>query len=259
MNPVKRIHNFIRYRVMPAHNMLTHPAEIFYFEQYAKYILPYLEEGKTLLDIGCQHGRFTIPAIQAGMIVTATDIKPIYKKSIRLQTGNHSFEFRNETLAQSTEQLPASSFDVVLCIELLYNLPSPGENIRKLARLVKPGGALITSHRSVGYYIYRYIREKNFDAARKLLSGNHPDYNAQTKFQLEQMYYSAGLSVQSITPIGIFSGFGKDAFSGIANPAKMTDQQKNELQSFETDKQLQDKFGESGRYWLVCGMMNNEM
>jgi 2-polyprenyl-3-methyl-5-hydroxy-6-metoxy-1,4-benzoquinol methylase len=252
MNPAKRINNFIRYRLLPPHNMLTHPAERFYFEQYAEKILPYFGPDKTLLDIGCQHGRFTISAVKASMKVTATDIKPEYFRSIQKHIGNDSVQFRLEHLEVSLEQLPSSAFDVVLCIELLYNLPHTAENIQKLAKLLKPGGVLITSHRSKGYYIYRFLREKNFDALQKILSANHTDYNAQSASELNDIFTGAGLKVKNISPIGMFSGFGKDAFSGIANPVILTMHQKNELKILETNPQLQAMFGECARYWLVC-------
>lgn len=257
MNLRKRIKNFIRYRLIPPHNMLTHAAEQFYYQEYAEIILPYFQEGKSLLDIGCQHGRFTIPAVRSGMIVTATDINPKFFRSIRKHTGNHSVQFRHESLQESVERLSESSFDIVLCLELLYNLQDTSENIRKLSRLVNPGGVLITSHRTYGYYIYRFIREKNFDAVGQIIHGNHPDYNAQNKAELMNFYASAGLDVKNITPVGMFSGFGSDAFSGIANPSKMTEGHKNKLKSLERDKLLQGMLGESARYWLICGMKQN--
>ncbi|MDY0103881.1 MAG: methyltransferase domain-containing protein [Lentimicrobium sp.] len=237
---------------MPPHNMFTHKAEHFYYEEYYHYISPYLLKGQKLLDIGCQMGRFTIPAASAGMNVTATDLKKSYFRFISKKiNGKGNVEFRHETLDQSLENLPADYFDVILCLELLYNLPDPQQNIKKLSKLLKPGGVLITSHRSLGYYLYRYAKEKNFNAARLILDDKHPDYNAQTVQSLTIMCGEAGLELMRMAPIGMFSGFGSDAFSGILNPAKLVDEHKDELFQIETNPALVELFANSARYNLM--------
>ena len=248
----RRVLNFVKYRLLPPHNMFTHKAEQFYYEEYSHHISPWLVKGQSLLDIGCQMGRFTIPAALAGMKVTATDIRTGYFRFISKKiNGRGNVEFRHETLEQSLNNLPQQRFDVILCLELLYNLPEPLQNIKKLSLLLKPGGVLITSHRSPGYYLFRYIREKKFEAAGRILNANHPDYNAQTSEELVEMCRQSGLELLKLAPIGLFSGFGSDAFSGIANPEKMTDDQKKELFSLETNPQLMQLFANSARYHLM--------
>ncbi len=232
--------------------MFTHKAERFYYEEYNHYISPFLLKGQSLLDIGCQMGRFTIPAALAGMNVTATDLRKSYFRFISKRIeGRGNVEFRHETLDQSLKNLPQSHFDVILCLELLYNLPDPLQNIQKLSILLKPGGVLITSHRSPGYYLHRYIREKNFDAARLILDAKHPDYNAQTIEELTEMCRKLELKLMQLAPIGMFSGFGSDAFSGISNPAKLTENQQKELFSLETNADLIHLFSNSARYNLM--------
>ena len=248
----RRILNFLKYRLLPPHNMFTHQAERFYFAEYDHYISPYLVKGHNLLDIGCQMGRFTIPAALAGMNVTATDLRKSYFRFISKKIeGKGNVEFRHEPLNQSLRNLPANQFDVILCLELLYNLPDPLQNIQKLSALLKPGGVLITSHRSPGYYLYRYIREQNFDAARLILDARHPDYNAQTVEELTQICSKSGLKLLQLAPIGMFSGFGSDAFAGILNPAKLTENQKKQLFMLETNAGLVHLFPNSARYNLM--------
>lgn len=248
----RRVINFMKYRLLPPHNMFTHKAERFYYEEYSHYISPYLVKGQNLLDIGCQMGRFTIPAALAGMNVVATDLRQSYFRFISKRIeGRGNVEFRHETLEQSLNNLPANHFDVILCLELLYNLPDSLQNIQKLTTLLKSGGVLITSHRSPGYYIYRYIREKNFEAARLILDAQHPDYNAQTAEELTEICRKLGLNLMQLAPIGMFSGFGNDAFSGISNPAKLTEAQKNELFRLETNSGLIRLFRNSARYNLM--------
>ncbi len=254
LNFARRVLNFARYRLIPPHNMFTHKAEQFYFEEYNRYISPYLVKGQTMLDIGCQMGRFTIPAALKGLNVVATDIRTSYFRFISKKiNGKGNVEFRLETLEQSLKSLPKGHFDVVMCLELLYNLPDPAQNLQKLAMLLKPGGVLITSHRSPGYYLFRFIREKNYEAANLILQANHPDYNAQTVDELKTLCLQSDLELLQLVPIGLFSGFGSDAFSGIANPAKMSEQNKLALSRFETNHDLSQMFGNSARYNLMIG------
>lgn len=251
MSFFNRAFNFVIRKLSKPHNMLTSKAEQYYFLQYYRILEPLFRQDMSILDIGCQYGRFTIPAYQAGMTVTATDINQKYFRAIDKKVPGHSISFRHETIDQSCKFLPPQSFDIILCLELLYNLPDTSEYISKLSSLLKPGGILITSHRSIGYYIYRYIREKKFQDIQKILAGTHHDYNCQTPDELQSLFVKSQLEIQSINPIGVFSGFGKDAFSGIANPDRLTDFFKTELQKLETDLYLSNLFMNNARYLMV--------
>lgn len=232
--------------------MYTHKAERFYFEEYASHILPFFEKGKSLLDIGCQMGRFTIPAAKAGMEITATDIKSGFFRFIKRQLKGYSqITFRKENLEQTCQAFPPESFDMILCIELLYNLHDPDENIKKLALLLKPGGLLVTSHRTPGYYIYRFVKTSNYKAINQIIDGNHPYYNAQTMDKLKQILRDSNLNVKCVEPIGMFSGFGKDAFTHIANPGKLNPEQKSALKMLETSPELKNLFSNNARYLLA--------
>lgn len=240
------------YRLMPPHNMFTHPAEKYYYQQYNHHISRYLERGKTLLDVGCQMGRFTIPAAIAGMHVTATDIRTSYFKFISKQINNRgNVDFRHETLEKSLAELENQRFDVVMCLELLYNLSEPENNFKALSRLVKPDGVIITSHRTPGYYLYRFIREKKYIEAGMILSKNHRYYNAQTPAELSSWCSDSGLELLSLVPVGVFSGFGSDAFTGIANPGKLNSEQTKQLNELETNAELQKLFINNARYMLL--------
>lgn len=248
----RRVLNFTKYRLLLPHNRISLKAERFYYEEYSHYISPYIIKGHTLLDAGCGMGRFTIPAALAGMKVTATNVRTDHFRHIsRKIDGRGNVEFRHETLEKSLKSLPQQHFDVILCLGLLHNLPEPQQNIKKLSLLLRPGGVLITSHRSPGYYLFRYIRERNFDAARRFSDANHPDYNAQTSEDLMEMCRQSGLELIKLAPIGLFSGHGSDAFSGIANPGKMSEEEKQKLFSLEIHPQLMQLFANSARYNLM--------
>lgn len=232
--------------------MYTHKAERFYYNEYANHILPYFKKGNSLLDIGCQKGRFTIPAANAGMEITATDIKSGFFRFIKRQLRGYAhITYRKETLEQTCKAFPPESFDVILCVELLYNLPDIDQNIQKLALLLKPGGVLITSHRTPGYYIYRFVKTKNFEAVRQIMDGTHSYYNAQTSEEIKRILLNTNLEIECVEPIGMFSGFGKDAFTYFANPGKLKSDKREALKMLETNHRLKALFSNNARYLLA--------
>jgi hypothetical protein len=86
------------------------------------------------------------------------------------------------------------------------------------------------------------------------LVGNHPCYNAQTPAELINWCSKSGLELLKIVPIGIFSGFGSDAFSGIANPGKLNQQQSAGLSKMENNADLQKMFLNNARYNLLIAV-----
>jgi 2-polyprenyl-3-methyl-5-hydroxy-6-metoxy-1,4-benzoquinol methylase len=246
----KKIISHIKYKVMPPYNMYKNSGEQFYFRQYAQHILPYFQAEKSLLDIGCQYGRFSIPAAQSDMRVTASDIRRIFFSSIQKKCNNTKYpiQFRKETIDETIKHLSNEEFDIILCIELLYNLPNFSEIITQLSSLLALNGKLITSHRTKAYYIYRFIKEKRWGEIESLLANKHPRYNAQSTQELFDLYTNSNLKIIKMFPVGMFSGMGNDAFSYHANPLKMNDKEKEILFQYETSSELISSYIENARY-----------
>lgn len=238
-----------------AHNMYSHRAEKFYFNLYFDYIQKYLKKGARVLDIGCQYGRFTIPLANAGFKVTATDLYERYFRYIKRKLiKKAAVKFLKESIQETIKKQPLSFYDVILCLEVLYILPKYlfiKDLIMGMSRLLKPKGVLITSHRSVGYYLYRFIKEKKFKEAEAISSGKHAKFNCQTPEQLKDLYSKCNLNILQIKPIGIFSGFFSDPFKSVANPIKLKKDQLAELKKFETNSFLHSLFINNARYILV--------
>lgn len=238
--------------------MYTHKAEQHYFELYYPTIKQYLAPHSNLLDIGCQNGRFTIPLANEGHTLTATDIDDTYFEFIQSHiSDSKSINFHKEQIIKSISRLPQGHFDGILCLELLYTMHNTPELLRGLLKLIKPKGLLITSHRPLGFYIYQYIKEKNFRALFQMLNDKHPAFNAQTPEALRELYTKAGYYVEEIKPIGMFSGFSKDPFLSIANPELMEPSHLDNLSKLESNPQLQSMFANNARYLLVVARANN--
>lgn len=248
MSLVNKIKNKLKQVITKPANMHTHPGEQHYFDLYFNYIKPHLKSNKKALDIGCQFGRFTIPMTELEIEVTATDIKQEYWNYVEQKVGNKA-NFRLEKVDETIQNLKANRFDYVLCLELLYNLQDFEETLKGLTNLLEENGIGFFSHRTYGYYIYRYLKEGNFEAIQEILEGKHHDYNAQSVEELKAFYENLGMRVLDIKPIGMFSGFGADAFTPIHDVTKS--QEKDALNSLELNPKLVEMFQNNARYLLV--------
>jgi SAM-dependent methyltransferase len=137
---------------------------------------------------------------------------------------------------------PEWAFDLVLCAEVLYMGPEPQALLGRLAGVVRPGGLLCVSHRPQAYYLLEALRRGAFEAAVFIsrhqegpLSYYEPGYyNWQTGPQLQDMYASLGLTIRDAFPVDRFAWL-----SGL-DPARLTDQQREELLALERSTPLQD-------------------
>ena len=100
--------------------------------------------GKKVLEAGCGSGRFTEVLLAEGATVIALDLSSAVD-ALRANLPRHP----KLTVLQADIRVPPialGSMDVVVCIGVLQHTPSPEESIAALARLLKPGGALIIDH-----------------------------------------------------------------------------------------------------------------
>ena len=233
------------------YNMHTYKAEQFYFRQYFSYIEPCLAPGMKILDIGCQYGRFTIPLAERGYDITATDLNDKFFKYISKKLPHNKISFRKEGIQTTINELQGWKFDLILCLELLYYVPDAGEILRNLKTLLSDKGIIVISYRSMGYYIYRYIKQKKFEDIDKLLSHTHSDYNAWFADELMILYESSGLEIISMNGVGLFSGYENDPFADIYNPAKADNDSNRFIYRLENDNKIQQHFLDNSRYILV--------
>ncbi|RSN62127.1 SAM-dependent methyltransferase [Streptomyces sp. WAC 04229] len=106
-----------------------------------------LREGDRVLDAGCGTGR-ALPPLRAAVgpsgLVLGADLTPAM-----LQAAVRAGRDRDgRLLLADVAALPlrARSLDAVFAAGLIAHLPEPGVNLRELARVVRPGGALALFH-----------------------------------------------------------------------------------------------------------------
>jgi 2-polyprenyl-6-hydroxyphenyl methylase / 3-demethylubiquinone-9 3-methyltransferase len=102
--------------------------------------------GARVLDVGCGGGLLAEALARAGATVTAIDLAPGMIEVARLHAAASSLDIDYRVAAaEDVARIPADGFDLVTCMEMLEHVPEPGSVVATLARLVRPGGALIVS------------------------------------------------------------------------------------------------------------------
>lgn len=116
---------------------------------------------------------------------------------------------------------PDSSFDAIMCIEVLEHLPDPIQAIKEFSRLLKQGGHLILTapfcslthyapyHFSTGfnrYWYEKHLVEHGFEVFEISANGNYFDYMAQEINRLPsiaQRYAKSNLTLIEIVCMSI--------------------------------------------------------
>ena len=106
-----------------------------------------LREGDRVLDAGCGTGRALTPlraAVGPSGVVVGADLTPaMLQAAVRAGRDDDG-----RLLLADVAALPLRThvLDAVFAAGLIAHLPQPGENLRELARVVRPGGMLALFH-----------------------------------------------------------------------------------------------------------------
>ena len=106
-----------------------------------------LREGARVLDAGCGTGRALPPlrdAVGPSGVVLGADLTPAMLEA----AARAGRDADGLLLLADVSALPvrSESLDAVFAAGLIAHLPNPAENLRELARVVRPGGTLALFH-----------------------------------------------------------------------------------------------------------------
>lgn len=123
----------------------THPLYPHFAEQL-RWVLALQDwRGQRVLDISTGKGRFAVNLAAQGAEATALDIAPQMLALAQRAADEHGVGV--QFLQADAEQLPFpdAAFDTVLCMEAIMHVPHPQRLVNEMARVVRPGGAVILS------------------------------------------------------------------------------------------------------------------
>src|ERR1022692_34117 len=162
-------------------------------ENSAAYLLPYLEPGMTVLDVGCGPGTITadVAALIAPGRLTASEVTAdalALAQAEAASRGQGNIDFAVSDV--HALEFPAGAFDVVHAHQVLQHVGDPVQALREMRRVCKPGGILSARDSDYAAFawfpavpeltewmaLYQRVARSNGgepDAGRRLLSGGH--------------------------------------------------------------------------------------
>ena len=234
-----------------SYDMFEDSAEQFYAEVYLKHILDTIQVGRKLrvLDLGCGHGRFAIPIAALGHEVTAFDANEVALARAREHAEQQgvSVDFR---LADFWLE-KFGTYDVLLAIESLNGTLDELERFLPFAfGHLDNGGLMILAVRTQYYQAATLLKARDYDGALRVTTDT-----AKTRWlephELRATLLSAGYEVLDTVGIGVISGLEFDPLGFLANPAKLTANEKHVLEQIELKFGSQNEVAGCARYILA--------
>jgi SAM-dependent methyltransferase len=256
-------------RCAASYDMYAEEDEGYYAKVYLHFITErikevYGERRLSILDAGCGQGRLSIPLASKGHDVVGFDLSPKAIESAQRYAADNNVgvDFRVADITSCINTIEPSSFDCVICTEVLYMLKEYKNIIAGLCRVLRPGGLLFLSIRSKYFYLLRSLLNRRWDEALVVcrqeegyLSGYYFNWHTSNN-QIESLLRSYGISQLRFHAIGICSGIADDPLSSIARPALLKPSEQNIL--FDVEVELSQIYNEVGRYTLVSGVKDAE-
>jgi 2-polyprenyl-6-hydroxyphenyl methylase/3-demethylubiquinone-9 3-methyltransferase len=154
-----------------------------------------------IIDVGCGGGLISMPMSDLGSNVTCLDANENNIKAASDYAKQHNLqvEFVNSTVEEfifATKK--PSSYDVVLCLEVIEHVANPPEFVQNLTKLLKPNGLMILStiNRTLKSYLQAIIMAEY--VLGWMPRGTH-DYNKFVKpSELKKMIQDSAFDLQEL-------------------------------------------------------------
>lgn len=112
-----------------------HASPLVHEEAFAV-LAPYLSQGCRTVDLGAGSGAFTKRLADAGAVVEAVDLDPS-------DWSLPDVPLLVQDLNEPEWNLPEGRYDLAVAIEVVEHLENPSGFLRRVRRLLKPGGMLL--------------------------------------------------------------------------------------------------------------------
>ncbi len=255
-------------RLMNEYNMVTHPDESYYADQYLRFILPELERRfpdrrATILDLGCGQGRLSLPlaswSASGGGTVTGLDLTSAavtLARQYATEQNVHNVTFVQGDAVEFARDAVDSSADVVLFTEVTFFMPSYREVLKELNRLLKPGGVAFIGFRSQYYYLLQLAWLRNWTSASRCLVERGGNIFGDTMWcgwhtveDIRSLLADVRLRLNRLYGVGVLSGTQGDARGAIVRPGLLSASGQKGM--MEVECAAAEQYAACGRYILA--------
>ena len=129
-------------RVAPLYDLAVNTLNRRVYDGTGTAVARLIRPGDTVLECACGTGAISAAIAPACARVVATDYSEGMLKQARKKLATHS----NVTVEQAditALRYAADSFDVAVAGNVIHLLPEPGDALKELKRVVRPGGTII--------------------------------------------------------------------------------------------------------------------
>ncbi len=129
-------------RVAPLYDLVVNTLNRRVYDGTGGAVARLIRPGDTVLECACGTGAISAAIAPACARVVATDYSEGMLKQARKKLATHS----NVTVEQAditALRYAADSFDVAVAGNVIHLLPEPGDALKELKRVVRPGGTII--------------------------------------------------------------------------------------------------------------------
>lgn len=252
---------------MDKYDMVAAPSEDYFKSRYLNIISTVTKNNFNpqaklkVLDAGCGQGRIAIELAKKGFSVEAIDytestLKKGKEYAAAAGINKNQINWVKGELPNILTNYSLGSYDMVLCLEVMFMMPWPEECFKALARLVKPGGVLLVAVRPRLFYLQYYLMNKNFSsleccAKHNNLASRGGGLSWFDPEQVRQLFLKNGFENIQKWGIGILSGIEGDPTAHFSLPACLAEKDRALLGKIED--QYSRTYINSGRYMVFAG------
>jgi len=111
----------------------------------------------TILDIGCGDGSLSLQFLDVAEHITLLDFAPNMLELCRQKVPPDHANRVSFVQSDLNNFMPPDSYDFVLCVGVLAHVSSLQSTMRKISRLIKPGGHLLLQFTDQNQWIGRFF------------------------------------------------------------------------------------------------------